>query len=97
MENKEFYLHFQKPDADTIRAAQFDTLVEDLSDNMKRRVMETYRILTDTGFGETTAKSLVISLIRYDCLSDVEREAARHLGLAHNSLAPEQWRMKPNS
>lgn len=91
---KAYYSSFQPPDVDKIRAAQFDALIPELSYETALRVLETLRIFRDAGLGEVAAKSLCISLIRYDCMEPAERYTARQIGISHNVLAPEAWRMK---
>ena len=94
MQNTAYYKQFQPGDVDKLRAAQFDELIEELSPSMQARAIVTMRIFQDAGFAITAAKSMCISLWRYDCLSDEERYNARMVGMAHNSLAPSEWRMK---
>jgi len=97
MQNTAYYKQFRTSDIDKLRAVQFDALVDELSPALQSRAIATMRILQDAGFAVTAAKSFCISLFRYDCLSEDERQNARMVGLAHNSLAPSEWRMRGQS
>ena len=86
-----YYSHFQENAVDTQRAKVFDAIIAgpDFPEEMKDKMHEWMNTASSiNNMGETMAKSLSVSFLRFVIATPQERSQARKMGIMHNSLQP---------
>ncbi len=88
----DYYKAMTPSSADDIRAAQFDELLEDVSEEAQRQMRFYYNIFKSSvpNMGERMAKSAVISVLRWQAMTDTQRKQAAVIGNMIHEMYPKK-------